>query len=322
MKKVFVLPAQEQWVCDAMADCFIRHNPDVVTLDPNDADVLWLLSDWRWRLLPIDLLQRKRVLCTVHHIVPDKQDKAWWQDFWARDRIVDVYQTFNDRATTALVSTGTNRPIEQLPYWVDQLTWKHRRSLPPTADLRKKFGLRDDAFIILSAQRDTEGHDLKTGKWEKGPDLLAAFVERTWETRKDLHVVLAGWRRQYVIDRLTRAHVPFTYFERPSQAALNELYACADLYPVCSRYEGGPAALLEAGCVGLPVVSRPVGIAEQVLPSSAIHDDVSLATPAVPDVSQMLVPYAFGPYLKLLHEMAREPGASGMTAKPSLAGGR
>jgi hypothetical protein len=56
--------------------------------------------------------------------------------------------------------------------------------------------------------------------------------------------------------RLERAGIPYTYFERPEQDVLNELYQTLDLYPVTARCEGGPQALIEAALVGVPCVSR------------------------------------------------------------------
>jgi hypothetical protein len=73
-----------------------------------------------------------------------------------------------------------------------------------------------------------------------------------------------------------------------------------NLYAVTARQEGGPQALIECALTNTPVVCTPVGIAEQVLPASAINDDVSLATPAVPNVDGWQLPQGFQPYRDLL----------------------
>lgn len=173
--------------------------------------------------------------------------------------------------------------------------------------LRQKYQLPTDAFICGSFQRDTEGASLANNvylpKLEKGVDLLADFFEKTWDTRKDLHILLAGWRRQYIIKRLENANIPYTYFELPSQEVINELYQTLDLYPVTARHEGGPQSLIECGLLNVPVVSRPVGIAEQVLPPEAINEDVTLARPRVPDVSRMLLPGGYEPYRTLIESL-------------------
>ena len=92
------------------------------------------------------------------------------------------------------------------------------------------------------------------------------------------------------------ASVPYTYFELPSQEIINELYQTLDLYPVTARHEGGPQSLIECGLLNVPVVSRPVGIAEQVLHPDAINDDVSLAYPHVPNIEDWKLPHGYNGY--------------------------
>ena len=56
----------------------------------------------------------------------------------------------------------------------------------------------------------------------------------------NLKVLLAGKRRQYVINELERHGIPYAYFKMASIKDLNELYNILDLYVVSSRLEGGP----------------------------------------------------------------------------------
>ncbi len=180
--------------------------------------------------------------------------------------------------------------------------------------LREKYSLPVNAFVIGSFQRDTEGHDLISPKLEKGPDLLADAIITIHEARTKsrfntlarvppIHVVLAGWRRQYIMSRLDAASVPYTYFDRPPQDVLNELYQTLDLYPVTARQEGGPQSLIECGLLNIPVISRPVGIADMVLPNTAINDQVTLAFPSVPDVEHLRLPKGYEPYRCLIEEV-------------------
>jgi hypothetical protein len=122
-------------------------------------------------------------------------------------------------------------------------------------------------------------------------------------TTKQIHVVLAGWRRQYVINRLEGSKIPFTYFERPSHEVINDLYQCLDLYPVSARCEGGPQALIECGLLDVPVISRAVGIASQVLPIDSINDDLKFARPSIPDVSGWKLPDGYTPYRRLIETL-------------------
>lgn len=299
MNKVFVLPPSEDWIVDRFVKEWNEDNLDISVSHPKDADVIWLLADWAWKqLYHHGWLNGKKVLTTVHHIVPEKFDEISRQDFLARDKITSVYHVYNEK-TREFIKEFTKKEIHLIPYWANQKIWKPSRVETKEA-LRKKYGLPLDAYVIGSFQRDTEGHDLISPKLEKGPDLLADFLDIENKRRPNLHVVLAGWRRQYLISRLKKSQISFSYFERPEHRVVNDLYQTLDLYPVTARCEGGPQALIECGLLNIPVISRDIGIASQVLSKDSINDDVSLATPSIPNVEEWKLPIGYEPYRKLL----------------------
>ena len=303
MKTVYALPPKEDWICDRFVKEWTEDNSDITVASPKDADVVWLLSSWCWLgLAQAGLLTGKKVITTIHHITPEKFGPRERQDFDLRDTLTTVYHVYNER-TLEFIRPMTHKNIHLIHYWANQKIWTPTTS---TQTARMKYGIPCNAYVAGSFQRDTEGSDLSTPKLEKGPDLLADFIYKlkTLEGRtKELFVVLAGWRRQYIISRLEKMNVSFKYFDLPSQATLNELYQTLDIYPVTARHEGGPQSLIECGLLNVPVVSRPVGIAEQVLPSSAINNDVSLAIPAVPNVESWKLPYGYEQYRKLIEEI-------------------
>jgi hypothetical protein len=307
LNKVYVLPPQEDWIVDRMVKEWNEGNPDMAVFTPKTADVIWLLADWCWQgLANVGLLKGKRVLTTVHHIVPDKFGDAERDDFDARDAVTTAYHVFNNH-TLDFIRPLTQKPIHLVPYWANQNLW---RPTGTKEGFRKKHGLPVDGYLVGSFQRDTEGYDLKSPKLEKGPDLLCDYIEDIYDRRvlnagnaAKPHVVLAGWRRQYVMGRLTKASIPYTCFDRPPIETINELYQTLDLYPVASRHEGGPQALIEAGLLGVPVVSRCVGIAGQVLPTSAVNDKLINARPAVPNVEGWYLPMGFALYRELLQNL-------------------
>ena len=182
-----------------------------------------------------------------------------------------------------------------IPYWSNQKIWKKSGE---KSELRKKYGIPVDAYVVGSFQRDTEGYDLITPKLEKGPDLLADYLAKTKSDK--LHVVLGGWRRQYIMSRLDSLDIKYTYFDRPSQSIINDLYQCLDLYPVTARCEGGPQSLIECGLLNIPVVSRPVGMAELVLNKSSISDDISNSIPSIPNVKDLKLPLGYSNYRNLI----------------------
>jgi glycosyltransferase involved in cell wall biosynthesis len=241
----------------------------------------------------------KKVLVTVHHVVPEKFGPRERMEFEHRDRFVTAYHVPN-KHTEAFIKGLTEKPIHLIPYWANQHIW---RPTGTKADLRKKHGLPERGYLVGSFQRDTEGYDLLSPKLEKGPDILADALAAFYPGMPNLHVVLAGWRRQYLMNRLNQAGIPFSYFEKPSQNVVNELYQTLDLYPVTARQEGGPQSLIECGLLGVPMVSRDIGMASQVLPPTAVNDLVTECTPSIPNVEQLKLPTGYRPYRDLFEAL-------------------
>lgn len=116
--KVFALPPNENWIVDRMVAEWNADNHDIATTNPYTADVIWLMADWCWRRVPHDLLKSKKVVTTIHHIVPEKFGYDAQVDFAMRDDITDVYHVPNDH-TKSFIKKFTNKPIEMIPYWAN-----------------------------------------------------------------------------------------------------------------------------------------------------------------------------------------------------------
>ena len=219
--------------------------------------------------MPLSVLSSKYIVATVHHIVKDKFTKDSLQDFLARDRFVNEYHVPCEK-TKEFISKITKKPINVIGYWYNSDFW-----YPSDKSLaRKKLFIPEDKYVIGSFQRDTEGHDLKSPKLEKGPDLFVDYVSRISQ-QKDVLVLLGGWRRQYVISRLEELGISYKYVEMAPIYLLRDMYAACDLYVVASRCEGGPQALMEAAAMKVPIVSTDVGMARDVLAEECILEDIS-----------------------------------------------
>ena len=99
-------------------------------------------------------------------------------------------------------------------------------------ELRNRYKFDEKDFLVGSFQRDTEGHDLMSPKLIKGPDIFIKIVSNLYKSNKNLKIVLAGKRRQYVISELENQNIPYKYFEMTDFDMLNELYNILDLYLV------------------------------------------------------------------------------------------
>jgi len=254
--KIFCHIPRENWIVDRMGSEFknvSKHNVSFEKIE-GGTDLIWLFGSWCWDQIPISILEMLPVVCTIHHEVPWKFDEKRRQNFLNRDRIVDHYLTYT-KETKELIESISDKPVTIIPHWVNTNIWKKETK----KDCQKILKLPEDKFIIGSFQRDTEGSDLITPKLEKGPDIFVQKVLDIAKFKNNVHVVLAGWRRQYVISELKKHNIDYTYFELPDIEKLNQLYNALDLYIVSSRCEGGPQAIFECGYLEIPIISTRVG---------------------------------------------------------------
>ena len=306
MMKVFTLKPQESWICDRLGSEWDSSNSDMSCDYLDESDVVWLLGSWCWKNVPHHILQSKKVVTTIHHIVPEKFSREKQYDFYMRDKITDAYHVPSEK-TRKQVEQLTTKPIYSFPFWVNQNIWY---DIPEKNAVREKYGIEKEEFVIGSFQRDTEGSDLKSPKLEKGPDLFCDLVEELYSRDKNITVLLAGWRRQYVIKRLKSAGIKFRYHELPDFKTINELYNCLDMYLVTSRYEGGPQAILECAASETPIVSTDVGIASEILSEKSLFVEGRTPKPdtdfAFKKVKHFLMPKGFENFRNMFKEVINE----------------
>tara|TARA_R110002012_G_scaffold229394_2_gene401951 strand:- start:315 stop:869 length:555 start_codon:yes stop_codon:yes gene_type:complete len=180
--------------------------------------------------------------------------------------------------------------------------------MPDKDAVRKEIRLPLDKNLIGSFQRDTEGHDLKSPKLSKGPDVFCDIVESMHKQNPDTEVVLAGWRRQYVMNRLKSKNIKFHYFEWADFCLLNKLYNSLDLYLVSARCEGGPQSVPECAITKTPIISTDVGLARRILHNESIYNiGGALGKPnvdaAYQNVQNYLMPHGFKPFREFLSEL-------------------
>jgi glycosyltransferase involved in cell wall biosynthesis len=265
--KIFVLAPQEDWICDRLVSEWYSFFPNQSTKNILEADIIWLLAGWCWNHIPVEILKSKKIVVTEHHIVPEKFNQQKYKNFLIRDQFVDLYHVPNEK-TKSMVQQLTNKRVEVVPYWLNSNLWSPKSK----SKAREALGLPTDKFIIGSFQRDTEGSDLITPKLEKGPDLFCNYLIRNKSSWENLHVLLGGWRRQYVQKILDQEKITYTLNEKAQIETVKEMYAACDLYVVSSRYEGGPQAVIEAAAMKIPIISTDVGISSTVLSKNCIVD--------------------------------------------------
>ena len=270
--KIFILAARENWITDRLEDEWIENNKELYTKNINEADIIWILSDYRIHQLPFQYYLQKKVITTIHHIVPWKMDQKLIQHYKVLDQITDVFVT-NQPICKETLSKYTNKPIKVLPLWHNENRWD---IIKDKESVRSKYNFSKDDFLIGSFQKDTEGAGIAQGqflpKLEKGPDIFVQAVTILKSKHPNLKVVLTGYRRQYIMRELNKNNIPYVYFEMPDFKKLNELFNCLDLYIVGSRVEGGPRAINECSLLKIPLLSTDVGIARLLCHPDSIFD--------------------------------------------------
>tara|TARA_B100002019_G_scaffold285670_1_gene294990 strand:+ start:11731 stop:12648 length:918 start_codon:yes stop_codon:yes gene_type:complete len=267
--KIYITKINESWIVDRMRKEWYLKNSTISTRFGFRSNVVWMIAPWTWKKIPSKLLEQKKVICTIHHIVPEKFQQLQIEEFKERDKYIDQYHTISNLSKEKL-QEYTDKEIKVIPFWANQENWFY---IKEKESLRNKFGFTKENFLIGSFQRDTEGIDLKSPKLEKGPDIFFKQVEKLYQSNKNLIVVLTGKRRQYLISKLKKNSIPYRYFEMVSIKELNELYNILNLYIVSSRTEGGPQAIVECGLTKTPIISTNVGYAPMFMSKESIYDE-------------------------------------------------
>jgi hypothetical protein len=266
----------EKWICDELKREFIDFfGEQVVTKEPQLSDIIWYLAPWNYGHTPtgmvrdewLKLLEKKKVVFTMHHIDEEKYAKGELdKTFEFMKKYGTKWHAICDKTFNFLKSLRKEIQIVKKYLWVDnEIFFK----IDDKNSLREKWGLT--GYVVGSFQKDTEGKTNEP-KMSKGPDIFVNIMEDIKKDHPDLLVVLSGIRRSYIISELEKREIKYKYFEMIGLKELNELYNCLDLYVVSSRVEGGPRAIVEAGITKTPIISTDVGIASDFMPRESIYD--------------------------------------------------
>ncbi len=264
--KVWTNKVNESWILDRVVQEWNENNSDISTNSIKESDIVWISSNWTWEKIPKKYLSSKKVICSIYHIDFDKFDKKQEKNFNKLDKYVDQYHVISLK-TKKQLATLSEKKITSIPFWINQDNWFH---IEDKKKLRHELNFQNDDYLVGSFQRDTEGSDLSSPKLIKGPDIFIDIVTKIKEDKPKLKIVLTGTRRQYVINKLNEAKIPFYYVEMADLKLVNELYNILDLYLVTSRVEGGPQAVLECAVTKTPILSTDVGVASEILDPKSI----------------------------------------------------
>ncbi len=265
---VYLNEVKENWIIDRTRKEWYDNNHKYSTSKSRNADIIWLIASWNWKNVNKRKLKNKKVLCSIYHIDESKFDDKAEKEFFDRDKYVDEYHVISKK-TMEQVQKLTPKKITSIPFWINPQIWFE---IEKKDELYRDMNLDENDFLIGSFQRDSEGKDPSKPKLSKGPDNFVKIVRDLKETNENLHVVLTGRKRDYLISELKKYNIRYSYFEMVDFVSMNKLYNCLDLYIVSSRFEGGPQAILECGITKTPIISTDVGIASEILAPESIFN--------------------------------------------------
>ena len=303
--KVYLSNLNESWIVDRLRKEWYEYNSSVSTEQIKEAEIIWIIAPWLWKKLSKKYLKNKIVVCSIYHFEDTDFEHKKIKEFQQRDFYVDAYHVISLKTKLDL-EKFTNKKIFYIPFWSDENIWFE---IVDKNNLRKKYGIPLESYVIGSFQRDTEGSDLKSPKLIKGPDRLIEIIKKKAEEIDDLIILLTGKRRQYVISELEKLKIPYKYFEMVNTEIVNELYNCLNLYIVTSRKEGGPQSIIECGLSKTPIISTDVGIASEFLHNSSIFNmnNFQDARPeteyAYKKAKMYSIPNGFKEYLEMFYSL-------------------
>lgn len=274
--KIFILAEKEGWITDVLEREWIEGNPNLYTTNIQEADIIWVLSDYIIRRIPLSILMKKKVITTVHHMVPEKMTPSLINHYKYLDKVTNIFYT-NNECTIPFLSKYITKPIIKKQLWMNTQIWN---PLDNREELRLIFNLPKTSYLVGSFQKDTEGASIVNNtylpKLEKGPDQFIEIVKKMkmdmelYMNMDSLEIVLTGYGRQYLMRELDTLGIKYHYFEMISQPDMNKLYQCLDIYIVASRYEGGPRSIHECAANKTPIISTNVGVASDILAPESI----------------------------------------------------
>lgn len=182
--------------------------------------------------------------------------------------------------------------VTHIPYLLDEAWFDAPPDKPDPVveDVRER--LPAIAYVVANFHRDTAGAGLDRGerspKLVKGPDVFVEVMAEVVRRGVPAVALLAGPRRHWVRQELSRRGVPFVFAgtllagdDYPRnilpRETLARLYRLSDLYLCTSRSEGGPRTVLESAACDTPVLSTPTGIARDVLSEDCLFRDALAA---------------------------------------------
>jgi len=204
-----------------------------------------------------------KIILTIFHF--DLTDSSRIERLLKKIEKIDLIHTSCSMTKEQLITSGVSKEkIVVVPLGVDLSAFK-AIDKNQKKEIRKSLDLPQNRIVIGSFQKDGNGWEAGLQpKTIKGPDVFCDVIEKI-SKHHPVHVLLTGPARGYVVERLKKAKISYTYRYLSNYLDVVKFYQALDLYIIASRVEGGPKAVLESMACGVPFVSTKVGMVPDVV---------------------------------------------------------
>lgn len=251
-----------------------------ITKNPFKAHVFYFVW-WNQSLRYLKILKylKKKIVVVVTNDLDHQIDSVK-----SASKYIDLWVCSNQKQIKTL--NQLNCRYFYHPFYVDEKVFHNlpKKKYEICNELKISYTQFENKILIGSFQRDTQGGCLTIPKWQKNPELLVKCLNNI--ANRNIHVILAGPRRHWIVNQLTKKRIPFTFIGCTPQDGkddiiennlpnniINLLYNLIDIYVVSSKSEGGPKAVPECILTKTILFSTNVGFAPDLLNSEQIFQN-------------------------------------------------
>ncbi len=232
--------------------CIQEHQPDIIQANGSDTLKYAVIARMFCRRKPPVIYRNISVVSTWVGSNPIK--KFFYQQLFSR---VDFVTSVGNESISDL------RSFFGYP---ESKTRVIRRGIPlemynrteARADILSKLNLQETDRIVIHAGNYSK---------EKNHEFLLDVFKLIKERNTDVKLLLLGDGDlyQHISNKIRDQHLGDTVIQLGFQSDVARYLAAADLFVLCSKIEGVPGVILEAGAQGVPSISSDVGGVREVI---------------------------------------------------------
>jgi hypothetical protein len=215
---------------DILKDEFVQFSQLNITLDPNQANIIWLLNPSLLHKVNREILEKKFVITTIYNV----------ENF---DDITNKYHVVNEKIKSELEKITTKKIVVK-NFWINQNNFY---KIQNTERLKEKYDLGNNYHIGLFDRESSAENSYNYF------DEVKIIQKINKEKDKKIMVIITGKNQTELIEQLTKLKIKYKHFENLEIFEINELYNCIDLYVISNKKIGESRAFMECALAKVPI---------------------------------------------------------------------